>query len=137
MAKFDAELPKELMDQLKDLQNGAMIEEMVEAGAKVVEEAIETNMTNAFADSEELKKCLKITRTYRTPTDDGVNKKIAFYGYFVNKQGKKVPAPLVAMAREYGTSKGEQPRPFMRKSFNKNKIERAMLKVQREYIADE
>lgn len=48
-----------------------------------------------------------------------------------------VPASLVAIAREYGTSKGEKKKPFFRKSFNKAQITQAMLKVQEQYLKDE
>ncbi len=137
MAKFKSEIPKELLDQLKTLEQGKMVEEMVDAGATVVYENIKRNMTSAFEDTEELKKTLRRTKVYKTRADDGVNEKVAFYGYFINKQGKKVPAPLVVQAREYGTSRGEAKKPFIRRSFNKAQIERAMLDVQKEYIKDE
>lgn len=137
MAKFKSEIPKELLDQLKTLEQGKMVEEMVDAGATVVYENIKRNMTSAFEDTEELKKTLRRTKVYKTRADDGVNEKVAFYGYFMNKQGKKVPAPLVVQAREYGTSRGEAKKPFIRRSFNKAQIERAMLDVQKEYIKDE
>lgn len=137
MAKFKSEIPKELLDQLATLEQGKMVEEMVDAGATVVYENIKRNMTSAFKDTEELKKTLRRTKVYKTRADDGVNEKVAFYGYFINKQGKKVPAPLVVQAREYGTSRGEAKKPFIRRSFNKAQIERAMLDVQKEYIKDE
>ena len=53
-----------------------------------------------------------------------------FYGY--NDEG--VPIPLIAQAREYGTSRGEAKKPFFRKSFKKADIEQAMQKVQDKYI---
>ena len=137
MAKFKSEIPKELLDQLKTLEQGKMVEEMVDAGATVVYENIKRNMASAFEDTEALKKTLSRTKVYKTRADDGVNEKVAFYGYFINKQGKKVPAPLVVQAREYGTSRGEAKKPFIRRSFNKAQIERAMLDVQKEYIKDE
>ena len=137
MAKFKSEIPKELLDQLKTLEQGKMVEEMVDAGATVVYENIKRNMASAFEDTEALKKTLIRTKVYKTRADDGVNEKVAFYGYFINKQGKKVPAPLVVQAREYGTSRGEAKKPFIRRSFNKAQIERAMLDVQKEYIKDE
>lgn len=137
MAKFNSEIPKELLDQLKSLEQGKMFDEMIEAGAEVVYENIKKNMTTAFEDSENLKKTLIKTKVYRTRSDGAVNAKVAFYGYFMNKQGKQVPAPLVVQAREYGTSRGEAKKPFIRRSFNKNQITNAMLKVQKEYIKDD
>jgi hypothetical protein len=38
------------------------------------------------------------------------------------------------MAREYGTSRGEEKKPFFRKSFSKKEIEQAMMEVQDRYI---
>lgn len=140
MAKFKAELPLELIKQVEKLANGdasKMLEEMTQAGAEVAYNNVQSNMKKAFDDTERLEKCLVKSRVYRTQSDDGVNTKVAFYGYFVNKQGKKVPAPLVAMAREYGTSRGEAKKPFLRKAFKKAEITQAMLKVQGKYIPNE
>lgn len=140
VAKFSAELPNDLIQQFKELADGRaekMMEEMVDAGADVVEKNIRANMRKAFKDTSRLEKCLIRTKIYKTPSDDGVNEIVAFYGYFVNEQGKTVPAPLVAMAREYGTSKGEAKKPFLRKSFKKAEITDAMLKVQEKYLKDE
>lgn len=140
MAKFKSELPLELMKQFESLADGGakkMLGEMVDAGAEVVEKNIRSNMRKAFKDPSRLEKCLVKTKVYKTPSDDGVNEKVGFYGYFENEQGKTVPAPLVAQAREYGTSKGEAKKPFIRPSFKKSEITSAMLKVQERYIKDE
>ena len=137
MAKFQSELPNELVKQFQELANGKMFEEMVDAGAEVVLKNVKSNMARAFKDTSRLEKCLVKTKVYKTPSDDGVNTKVAFYGYFVNEQGKEVPAPLVAIAREYGTSQGESKKPFMRTSFKKAEITKAMLKVQERYINNE
>lgn len=140
MAKFSTELPLDLIEQFKSLADGGaekMLGEMVDAGAEVVEQNIRANMSKAFKDPSRLEKCLVKTKVYKTPSDDGVNEKVAFYGYFENEDGKTVPAPLVAQAREYGTSKGEAKRPFIRPSFKKAQITDAMLKVQERYIKDE
>ena len=68
-------------------------------------------------------------------SDDGVNTKVAFYGYFINKNGEKIPAPLVANVTEYGRSNSPYPKkPFLRRSFKKSDIERAMLEIQKQYI---
>ena len=140
MAKFNAELPLELIEQFKSLaDNGAekMLVEMVDAGAEVVEKNIRSNMKNAFKDPSSLEKCLVKTKTYKTPSEDGINVKVGFYGYFENEQGKTVPAPLVAQAREYGTSRGEKKKRFISPAFKKSEIESAMLKVQEKYVKDE
>ena len=139
MAKFSAELPNDLIKQFEELEQGTekMLGEMVDVGASIVEKNIRNNMKMAFKDTSGLEKCLVKTKVYKTRSDDGVNEKVAFYGYFVNKQGKTVPAPLVAQAREYGTSRGEAKKPFIRKSFQKAEITDAMLKVQEKYLKNE
>lgn len=136
MAKFSFELPKEVLDQIARIEQGKMFDKMVEAGANVVYNNINTSIDKVFKDTANLKRCLIKTRVYRARVDDSVNDKVAFYGYFKNKQGKEVPAPLVVQAREYGTSRGELKRPFIRPAFNKAQITKAMLEVQREFIND-
>jgi len=107
---------------------------MTEAGAKVVHENIKASVPQSWYASN-IMKCLKMTRPYKTPSDDGVNVKVAFYGYFINENGRKTPAPLVANVTEYGRSNSPYPKkPFMRRAFNKSKIEKAMQAVQDKYI---
>lgn len=179
MAKFKAELPNDLIKQFERLAEGGaskMLEEMTKAGAEVAYNNVQKNMKKSFKDTSRLEKTLRITRTYRTKSDDGVNTKVGFYGYLegtegkttkftrtktygkLNKKGKViwqnrkrvgqtstktyshdygVPAPLVAIAREYGTSSGEKKKPFFRKSFKKAEITQAMLKVQEKYLKNE
>lgn len=136
MARFNAEIPKELIDQLNELEKSNMFERMVDAGADVVMENVKSNMKGVFKNTQNLEKCLIKSKVYYTRVDDAINNKVAFYGYFKNEQGKEVPAPLVVMAREYGTSRGEAKKPFFRRSFNKQQITSAMLKVQKEYIPE-
>ena len=132
MAKFKNELPYELMKAFEDLETNCedMFGEMCQAGAEVVYKNVKSNMGKAFKSTKSLDKGLKITKVYKTPSDDGINVHIGFYGY--NEDG--VPIPLIAQAREYGTSKGEQKKPFFRKSFKKRDIEQAMQEVQDKYI---
>ena len=136
MARFNVEIPKELIDQLTELEKSDMFERMVDAGADVVMENVKRNMKGVFKNTQNLEKCLIKSKVYRTRVDDAINDKVAFYGYFINEQGKEVPAPLVVMAREYGTSSGEAKKPFFRRSFNKQQITAEMLKVQKEYIPE-
>ena len=135
MAKFSAELPNDLMKEFEDLETNAetMMGEMCKVGAEVVHKKVESNLSKSFESTDSLREGLKATRVYKTPSDDGVNVHIGFYGY--NAEG--VPIPLIAMAREYGTSMGEQKKPFFRKSFNKKEIEQAMLEVQNRYIKED
>lgn len=144
MAKFKEELPYELMKVFEDLGANCdeMFGEMCKAGAEVVYNNVLANMSKAFDSTASLEKGLKTTRVYHTPSDDGINVHVGFYGY----TAEGVPIPLIAMAREYGTygsnpkskgskdTKGEAKRPFFRKSFKKKDIERAMQDVQDKYI---
>ena len=132
MAKFNEELPYELMKVFEDLETDCdeMFGEMCKAGAEVVCNNVKANMKKAFKTTKSLEKGLKITKVYKTPSDDGINVHVGFYGY--NEEG--VPIPLIAQAREYGTSRGETKKPFFRKSFKKKDIEQAMQAVQDKYI---
>lgn len=137
MARFKAELPNDVIKQFESLEKNTdkMLKEMTEAGAKVVYENIKASVPQDWYASK-IMKCLKMTRPYKTPSDDGVNTKVAFYGYFINSNDKEVAAPLVANVTEYGRS-DDNPypkRPFMRRAFNKSKIEKAMQAVQDKYI---
>ena len=140
MAKFKAELPNDLMKVFEELETNTpmMMGEMCRAGAEVVYNKVVANLGKAFARTETLLKGLKITKVYETPSDDGINVHVGFYGYNKDKvtkaHPKGVPIPLIAMAREYGTSSGEDKKPFFRKSFSKKDIEQAMMEVQDRYI---
>ena len=142
MAKFKAELPNDLMKVFEDLETNSsiMMGEMCKAGATVVYDKVVSGLGKAFARTETLLKGLKVTKVYETPSDDGINVHIGFYGYDgepTKEYPKGKPIPLIAMAREYGTSSGEKKVPFLRKSFAKKDIEQAMLEVQNRYIKDE
>lgn len=133
MAKFKMELPNEIIQDISMIYNNTDIifGQMTLAGAKVVYQNIQKNIPKNFVDSN-IMDCLKITRTYKTPSDNGINNKVGFYGYFINHNGVKTPAPLVAGVFEYGSSKFTK-RPFLRKSFKKPQIEKAMLDAQKKY----
>ena len=135
MARFDSELPRELLKQFEDLNTNCedIFGEMVQAGGEVVLGLVKANMGKVFKSTDSLYQGLKKTRVYKTPSDDGINVHIGFYGY----NDKGVPIPLIANAREYGTSRGEAKKPFFRKSFKKKDIESAMLKVQKKYIKED
>jgi hypothetical protein len=76
-----------------------------------------------------------VSRVYKTPSDDGINCQAMIVGYFTNRNGERIPAPLVANMFEYGSSNRKYPKkPFFRQSFNKAQIEKAMLRVQEKYI---
>ena len=134
MAKFNLELPSGIMKDFQKLYNNSeeIFGKMTQAGAKAVEKNIIANVPKAIRNSK-MMDCLRLTEVYKTPSDDGINTKVGFYGYFVNEEGRTVPAPLVANVFEYGRSNAPFPKhPFMRKSFKKSDIEQAMLKAQKE-----
>lgn len=136
MASFKAELPNDIIKQFESIEKNTdkMLEEMTEAGARLVLENIKASVPHTWYSSE-IMRCLKITKTYKTPSDDGVNTKVAFYGYFINRNGEKIPAPLVANVTEYGRSNSPYPKkPFLRRSFKKAEIEKVMKAVQDKYI---
>ena len=136
MPSFKAELPNDLIRQFESLEKNTdkMLAEMTEAGAKVVLSNIKSSVPASWYSSG-IMKCLKVTRSYKTPSDDGVNTKVAFYGYFINRNKERIPAPLVANVTEYGRSNSPYPKkPFLRRSFKKAQIEAAMIAVQNKYI---
>ena len=143
MAKFNAELPNDLIKAFDELETNSstMMGEMCKAGAAVVYDKVVAGIGKAFKSTETLLRGLKVTKVYETPSDDGINVHIGFYGYDTENPTKQYPKgkpiPLIAMAREYGTSSGEKKKPFLRKSFSKKDIEQAMLEVQNRYIKDD
>lgn len=139
MARYRAELPDELIKLFTDLERDTekMLGEMVTAGAEVVKGNVNANMPPELRKSLISKgDAVRLSRkVYKTPSDDGINRQVMIDGYFINRYGKKTPAPLVANMFEYGSTKRDYPKkPFLRKSFRKSQIERAMLKVQEKYI---
>ena len=132
MASFSLELPKDIMDDFQKLYNSTdkIFGAMTQAGAEVALENVKANVPASFRSSK-IMNCLMVTKTYKTPSDDGINNKVGFYGYFENEDGKITPAPLVANVFEYGSTKFQK-QPFFRKSFRKEQIEKAMLKAQKD-----
>lgn len=137
MARFNQQLPNDLIKKFEELAIATpkMMGEMTKAGAETVKNIAKNNLAKSFKSTDRLSECLFVSKTYRTPSDDGINNKVMIYGYLDAE--KKHPAPLVAMAREYGTSRGEAKKPFFRKSFKKSAIENAMKKEQEKYLPKE
>ena len=133
MARFEMQLPTEIMKDIQRIYDNSdeIFGEMTKAGAEVVNKNIIANVPQSIRNSK-MMDCLKTTKVFKTPSDDGINTKVGFYGYFQNEDGKTVPAPLVANVFEYGRSNSPFPKhPFMRKSFKKKEITDAMLKAQK------
>jgi len=136
MAKFKQELPNDILKQVATLEGNVdkMLEDMTRAGADIVYQNVVSGVPASWRSSD-IMHCLKITKTYKTPSDDGVATKVAIYGYFTNSEGRKTPAPLVANVTEYGRSNAHYPKhPFMRKAFKKKQIESAMKAIESKYI---
>lgn len=140
MAKFKVELPNDLIKQFEKLEINTpqMLEEMTRAGAKVVEDLVRAKMPKALYEALE-ERDVRLSRTYRTPSDDGVNTQVMISGYFTNRYGQKTPAPLVANMFEYGSSHNKKypKKPFLRVSFKPEAITKAMMKVQDKYLRGE
>lgn len=132
MARFEMQLPDEIMKDIQMLNDNyeQIFGGMTKAGAEVSMSNIRASLPAGIRDSNMIR-CLKMTQTYKTPSDDGINTKVGFYGYFINENGVRTPAPLVANVFEYGRSNAPFPKqPFLRRSFSKGKIEKAMLEAQ-------
>lgn len=136
MARFSGGLPTDLIKTFESLgiNTEKMLGEMVEAGAEVALKNVKAKMPRSFREGL-TDKNIRLTRVYKTPSDDGINCQAMIDGYFTNRNGERTPAPLVANLFEYGRSGSPYPKqPFFRSSFSKKQIETAMLKVQDKYI---
>lgn len=127
------ELPIEVMKEFEKIygETDDILAEMTKAGAEEVARRVSANLPPSLKKSKNFPKRPKVTRSYKTPSDEGINTKVGFYGYFINHLGKRTPVPLVANIFEHGTSK-VQKQPFFRKSFNKPAITKVMLAKQKE-----
>lgn len=140
MAQFRGGLPDDVIKLFEQLEINTekMLGEMVRAGAEVAQENVIMNMPKSLKDNLSKGDAIKLTKTYKTPSDDGINCQVYIGGYFINRNGEKTPAPLVANMFEYGSSSRKYPKhPFLRKSFRKAQIEKAMLDVQNKYIKED
>lgn len=134
MAKFKIELPDDVLKDIEyiDKKYVHIFGGMVQKGAEVVLNNVKKNMPDGMRNSN-IVNTLNLSSVYKTPSDDGINTKVMFNGYFINENGVETPAPLIANIFEYGRSNAPFPKqPFFRKSFNKKQITEAMLKAQKE-----
>lgn len=149
MAKFEAELPYELMRDIERLANGGaekMVSEMLDNAADKVERNIRRRAYRVFKNPATVLKGLTKTKVYTVHRGDPEREaravKVGFIGYVPGspktaRYPKGTPIPLIAMAREYGTSNGEAKKPFVRPSFNQNEIEAAFSEVEEKYLPKE
>ena len=134
MAKFEGSVSADIIKLFETLQVNTeeMIGEMVKAGAETAQDNVRAKMPRALREGLiNSKEAVRLTKVYKTPSDDGINCQVMIEGYFTNREGKKTPAPLVANLFEYGRSTSPYPKqPFFRSSFNKSQI----TKVQERYL---
>lgn len=133
MAKFIADIDDSVLKDISyiDKQFDHIFGGMTKAGAEVVYKNVISALPGSLSSSG-FAKNVKLSRVYKTPSDDGINTKVMITGYFINKDGRKTPAPLVANMFEYGSSKKNYPKhPFFRKSFKKSQIMKAMEEEQK------
>ena len=133
MAKFVFDIDDSVLKDISyiDKQFDHIFGGMRQAGAEVVYKNVISALPGALKSSG-FSSNVKLSKVYRTPSDDGINTKVMITGYFKNKEGKKTPAPLVANMFEYGSSKRKYPKhPFFRKSFKKSQIMKAMEEAQK------
>jgi hypothetical protein len=154
MANFKVELPTEILTEIEKIDKNVdkIFGGMTEAGADIV-------VKNARSGApSEIVSHIKKSKTYKTPSDGGINTKVYVGGYLKFKNGRKsftrrggggskyttnkgVPASFIAKVFEYGTSNRQTDsganrgriikRPFFRKSFNKAQITSAMKAEQK------
>ena len=146
MAKFEVMLPTEIEKEFKKIyQNTEKIfGAMTRAGAEVALQDAKAHAPDTIASYG------RLTNTYRTPSDGGINTKVTFSGYVpfsgnrkefkrrgksggkVYSSTKGVPVDFLAILYEYGRSTAPFPkRPFLRKAFGSGQIEKAMLAAQK------
>ena len=156
MAKFEMELPTDIMSDIRKIETNAdaIFGKMVKAAADAVCGNIRAN-----APTAELKSAINVSRVYKTPTDDGINCKVMVTGYqkgggyaftrrgratnktkYTTYKGK--PMEFIAKVLEYGTSprwtdNGSYrgyvgKKPFFRKGFKAEQITAIMKRVQLE-----
>jgi hypothetical protein len=133
MAKLIVDIDDSVLKDISyiDKQFDHIFGGMTKAGAEVVYKNVISALPGSLSSSG-FAKNVKLSRVYKTPSDDGINTKVMITGYFINKDGRKTPAPLVANMFEYGSSKKNYPKhPFFRKSFKKSQIMKAMEEAQK------
>lgn len=133
MAKIIVDIDDSVLKDISyiDKQFDHIFGGMTKAGAEVVYKNVISALPESLKSSG-FSSHVKLSKVYRTPSDDGINTKVMITGYFINKDGRKTPAPLVANMFEYGSSKKKYPKqPFFRKSFKKSQIMKAMEEAQK------
>ena len=131
MAEFIFNVNDKFVKDIEKIYNDSekIFGSMTKVGAVTVRKNVRRNAPSSFKKSR-IMNHLKVTKTYRTPSDGGINNKVGFYGYFTNHRGRRTPAPLVVKVFEYGKTNFLK-RPFFRKSFDRSQLYKVMLEQQK------
>lgn len=115
IAKYVKTVPDDVLRDLQELDetSESIFKAMVSAGAADALQRVYARLPKGIYNSR-MRKNLMITKAYWTPSDEGYNCRVAFYGYFRNRDKRLYPAPLVANMFEYGSKRG---RKYPRQSF--------------------
>lgn len=147
MAKFETELPLDLIESFNKLNQGSekIMGDMTRAGAQVVLDKIKVKCPATIRNHA------RMSVTYRTPSDGAINTKVYWSGYvpfsdpnrnyFTRTAGrgggyysttKGVPASFLAILYEYGRSNAPFPKqPSLRQAIgDRSAIEQAMFEAQ-------
>lgn len=145
MAKMDVILPDDVMKQFEEIYQNTdeIFGEMTKAGAQAVLEDVKQKCPN-----KDLVKYFRLSKTYKTPSDGGINTKVYAVGYLpfsdpnrkyfsrrakgtLYHTDKGVPVDFLLKLYEYGRSTAPFPKsPFFRACFSNAKITEEMLKAQ-------
>ena len=92
MAKFELEIPKEILDQMNTIYDKCdeIFGGMTKAGAEVVVKNVK-----AKAPLPEIANSVKTSVVYKTPSDGGINTKVYFSGYIPFK-GNRISATAIS-----------------------------------------
>lgn len=141
MAKFQMEVPDDLLMEIRRANEKIddALGEMTRAGAETAAQIMSENAP------KDIKGHIKISKTYKTPSDGAINTKVYIAGYipfsnpnrkyFTRRGGgggvystdKGVPADFLAKLYEYGRSTAPFPkRPFVRKSLMSSAVRKAV-----------
>lgn len=120
---FEEEI--EALLETAEKMHDAAEETLAEIGSDTYNKVI-SSMSRAFSDTSLVAGGTRVSKVYDTSSGD-VKVFVGFFGYGNNASGNKVPIPLVAYARESGTSRGEKAVKFFKKSFpKKSELEQKM-----------
>ena len=81
MANFINVLPDDVIKDIQKIYKNSdeIFGSMTQAGARVVEKNIRANAPKGVRNEPKLMNKLKVSRTYKTPSDGGINTKTAFF----------------------------------------------------------